>query len=477
MRADPDGVRLVPVHARTRWQWWAALVLACGCGPASGSSDCDETVVTLFEASPGETIEQLRALDDGALIVLRPVRDVQDDDAPVHQRIVYVEACGAEPKELATRVAEVSLPPQAELPWLLTFDDDAREHGTWVFDPRGAQPMQRVSATPMHTSAWSESGVVVSRDSASGEPEVVAIAVSERLEVVETVLLSQAGLGAARAPGLQRQLVAVGTDGELVVIDLATRAIEHVRGEVRSASTLDPDARVVVAATMAPLFEPSIFVIDRERDVETLLGRPEWSSMQTGEAGGAIWAFASPGATETQVFLAPEGRELWWPGQWSAAPFASAPDGTRIFTSGGDVYRLEPEAELPELVANGEMKPTFADDTFYLRDGSTSPDADGSSTAFRLRRGGALGPFVDLLDREVHGVARVDGSSWAYLADAGASGFGALRVRDLVTGDDELVANEVASIDERLEIPEHGDLLFVAKGDRELTYRVRLARL
>jgi hypothetical protein len=414
------------------------VVMAAGCGPATASDpiDCDEAIVPLFDAPEGRELADVLRVGDGVIVEVKV--DLEGVIYPPYDHsLLAIDHCGAKPRTLATSVGDLHPAPREGLPWLVEIaTTDTSE--TWLLDPAGDAPHYRVSTS---TSAfdsfdWFDDGVVVTRSAADGATyELVAISdsagtVAEWIAIADVVPHIAAGLST-----LIRSIASASAVGELVLVDPLRHSTEAVRSDVLSGFALDVDARLVwFTVADAELYERD-WILDRSSGEEILIGRPEWSGVGYERTASMISASTSS-ADETQVVLLPEGREMWWPGDWSALFSAHARDGTRLLYKDDQIHRLLPGAERPELIYPAPAIPFFADETFYL----FAVDVD-SYRALRLEDDGS---FLDVLDRGVLDVWALNDGRWVYLT--GPAEPGELRVRDLQSGDDTLLADDVISI-------------------------------
>jgi hypothetical protein len=351
--------------------------------------DCDAAIVPLLPLHDNDRfyVDAVREGEATAFIVI----DDDDDE----RRLVFLEACGAEPRTIIDHAYNVQA---FDGPWLATFlgEPGDGEVESWICDPFGGRPNQRLpDGTWWYGELYTE-GLLVHRGD-----ELLALPYDAR------------GFGELRPfRPIEPRACEIVVDGvsywlrdrNIVAEDLAAKTSTVVFEGVDDCSHT-PDHAVMLLSRGSDdskrrwAFEPATARVVMLPDVQR--------------------------ADVRRLMIEPQLRLLWldedWTSDWLWFAMGTAPDGTALLAADGSLYRLAPDETEPfwigdHLVGHGAgdlVSIGFADGAFYVW---VQQDQRLNRTRlYRLVPDGT--GFTDLFGRFVYEIFALPGDRWAFTAD------------------------------------------------------------
>lgn len=284
--------------------------------------------------------------------------------------------------------------------------------GMWLVETQDGGAAQRIPGEGVQRVLWTHEGVVVQRDTAERTCDLVHAWLDDDGALQETPLVAGAECGSPTFVTDSRPASKLATirDGEVVIADIATAAVEATGVGSIMLWMLDSQADILLVAGIEPYAH---VVTSRASGTAILLGDGgENSPSLSGSTSspGAVLAHVDHDA-KTQIVTLPDLREVWLEGEWELA--GSGGIGGVLLLDGPDgLHRLAPDDEVPQLVAPLHGEGIVRDDAFYVRVESE----DEGASAGRLLRIAIDGSRIDdVFGTEVSTAWPVSEDRWVYL--------------------------------------------------------------
>jgi hypothetical protein len=406
---------------------WACLA-AAACGPESGEEpvDCERDVtVPILRVGSDEVVVPYGRMEESWMFVVLTypgdAREMWTSNAgwsdPLSYRVVASDGCDAESRTLANGLDELEPAPRADLPWVARSGRDDGDAGLWLLDPMRNGAAHRVQDHWPWQHPWIDGALWMLEGSGDPPYDLVRVEIDADGEASKNLVRSGVhGIASAVGPEVVRSVIAVESDGVVIVLDAQSGEELWRRDAPYGADVFDADARVLLVVE-----ETEAFVVDRIAGVEIRLERSPVTVFES--EPGAVWRpLVENGEEFTRMVLIPEMLERRLPGRWSCTDACDADAPARVLQGPDGLYLLgDPMAE-PLRLRGGEGDASIVDDHVELRMYEPSMDPDASALEWEHREaahafdGSAI--VDDRFGRAVlDSIALID-DRWAYVRES-----------------------------------------------------------